>query len=196
MKPIRLTLWSVKGGVGKTTLSLNFAFHFECGIITNEYYTMLDKVLPPERFLKLSSEQQVPHIPEEHSIIFDMGGFLDKRVRQAVEQSDYVIIPTSSDKLDIQGAISTIGEIKNITKNIIVVVNKTERDEDFEEVKNLVHQIGEYPVFEIKKSRALKNIVDEKKSIIQFQKEGGLMGYTLRSLAEQFEKLTNFIINN
>ena len=107
-----------------------------------------------------------------------------------------MIILTSSDKLDIQGVISTIGEIKNITKNIIVVVNKTERVENFEEVKNLVQQIGEYPVFEIKKSRALKNIVDEKKSIIQFQQEGGLIGYTLRSLAEQFDNITNFIINN
>jgi cellulose biosynthesis protein BcsQ len=61
-----------------------------------------------------------------------MGGFLDKRVKQAIEQSDYTIIPTTSDKLDMQGAISTIGEIKDITKNIIVVVNKVEKDEDFE----------------------------------------------------------------
>jgi hypothetical protein len=55
--------------------------------------------------------------------------------------------------------------------------------------------MGNYPIFDIRKSRALKNIVDEKKSIIQFQQEGGLMGYTLRSLAEQFERLTNFITN-
>ena len=195
MKPVRLTFWSVKGGVGKTTLALNFAFHFDCGIITNERYTMLDKILPNEKFLKLTVEQQVPHIPEEHGIIFDMGGFLDKRVKQAIEQSDYTIIPTTSDKLDMQGAISTIGEIKDITKNIIVVVNKVEKDEDFEEARNLLSQMGNYPIFDIRKSRALKNIVDEKKSIIQFQQEGGLMGYTLRSLAEQFERLTNFITN-
>ena len=121
-------------GIGKTTLALNFAFHFDCGIITNERYTMLDKILPNEKFLKLAAEQQVPHIPEEHGIIFDMGGFLDKRVKQAIEQSDYTIIPTTSDKLDMQGAISTIGEIKDITKNIIVVVNKVEKDEDFEDM--------------------------------------------------------------
>jgi len=193
MKPIRLTLWSVKGGVGKTTLSLNFAFHFNCGIITNEHYTMLDKVLAKDKFLKLASSQEIPKIDKKHSIIFDMGGFLDKRVKQAIQQSDYIIIPTTGDKLDIQGTISTIGEIKNITENIIIVVNKAESKEDFYKVKALVSQIGNYPVFEIKKSRALKTITDKKQSIIQMQEKGGLIGYTLKQIANQFKELNNFI---
>ena len=144
MKPIRLTFWSVKGGVGKTTLALNFSFHFDCGIITNERYTMLDRVLTKEQFLKLAPDQTVPSIPKEHSIIFDMGGFLDTRVQQALKQSDYVIIPTTPDKLDLQGAISTIGEVKDINNNIIVVVNKTENKEEFESAKELIEQIGKY----------------------------------------------------
>lgn len=196
MKPSRLTFWSVKGGVGKTTLALNFSFHFDCGIITNERYTMLDKVLSKESFLKLKENQDVPSIPKEHSVIFDMGGFLDTRVKQAIKQSDYVIIPTTSDKLDLQGMISTIGEVKNINNNIIIVVNKSERQEDFLATQSLVKEVGDYPVFEIKKSRALKNIIDEKRSIIQTQERGGLIGYTLKSLSKQFIDLTNYITNN
>ena len=193
MKPIRLTFWSVKGGVGKTTLALNFSFHFNCGIITNERYTMLDKILTKEQFLKLAPNQSVPSIPKEHSIIFDMGGFLDSRLRQALKQSDYIIIPTTADKLDLQGAISTIGEVKSINKNIIIVINKVETKEEFNSAKKLLQKIGKFPVFEIKKSRALKNLVDDKKSIIQTQKAGGLMGYVLKSLAGQFKELNDFI---
>lgn len=195
MKPIRLTLWSVKGGVGKTSLALNFAFHFKCGIITNERYTMLDKVLPEDDFLKLPPEQNIPDIPNEYSIIFDMGGFLDKRVEEAVKQSDYVIIPTTCDKLDIQGTISTIGEIKNLTDNIIIVVNKSEKEEEFLKTAELFKEVGDYPIFEIKKSKAVKQLVDTKKSIIHSQEEGGLKGYILKSSADKFKELTNFITN-
>lgn len=152
--------------------------------------------MPKEKFLKLALDQDIPMIPKEHSVIFDMGGYLDKRVKSALLQSDYVIIPTTSDKLDLQGTISTIGEVKAINNNIIIVANKTETADDVRVIKDLIQQIGNYPVFEIKKSRALKGIIIEKQSIQNIQKQGGLKGYILKSLAKQFEDLTQFILNN
>lgn len=193
MKTTRITLWSVKGGVGKTSIALNIALSLDCGIITNERYTLLDKVLEKDKFLKLSLDQNVPQISCDHSIIFDMGGYLDKRVKQAVQQSDYVIIPTTSDKLDMQGTISTIGEVKTINNNIIIIVNKIEKDSEFEEVKKVINQIEGYPIFPIKKSRMLKNIIDEKKSIQEIKKEGGLKGYIVKALSEQLDTINNFI---
>lgn len=194
MNPIRLTFWSLKGGVGKTTLALNFAFHFKCGIITNERYSMLDKVMDNGDFLQLAQGQSMPQIPLEHNVIFDMGGYLDNRVTEAVKQSSYVIIPTSSDKLDLQGTISTIGEIEKINPNIVVIINKSENHKEFLEAKQLIQEFRQnIAVFEIKKSKALRNILDDKKSIIQSQEEGGLKGYVLKSLAEQFKELTQYI---
>ena len=86
--------------------------------------------------------------------------------------------------------------MKNINNNIIIIANKTETQEDLRLIKDLMQQIGGYPVFEIKKSRALKGIIAEKKSIQNIQKEGGLKGYILKALAKQFDEVGNFILNS
>ena len=50
-----------------------------------------------------------------------------------------------------------------------------------------------YPVVEIKFSRALPNIMKEKKSIREIVGEGGLKAYTYKPVADQFEKLIKTI---
>jgi cellulose biosynthesis protein BcsQ len=195
MKPTRITIWSLKGGVGKTTIALNLALDFHCGVITNERYTLLDKALEKGKFLKLDTEQSVPTIPKEHSIIFDMGGYIDKRVIEACMQSDYVIIPTTPTKLDLQGCIGTIQEIQEVNKNIIVVINRVDNEKDCIKAKALIKQIGDYPVFEIKKSRTMQNLIDEKQSISQIAEQGGLKGYMVQSLNTQWQEIINFITN-
>lgn len=196
MKPVRITIWSLKGGVGKTTIALNLALDFHCGVITNERYTLLDKALERGRFLKLETTQSIPNIPKEHSIIFDMGGYIDARVAEACEQSDYIIIPTTPTKLDLQGCIGTIQEIQEVNKNIIVIINRVESEKDFTKAKSLIKKVGDFPIFQIKKSRTMQNLIDEKKSISQISEQGGLKGYIVQSLNDQWKEIINFITNN
>lgn len=97
-------------------------------------------------------------------------------------------MPTIPETSDIQGCINTILEIQKYNKNIVVIANKLEKDEDLEFVQNAVNQIGKYAVFPIKKSRALPNIYIEKKSIVQMMEESPLHKHLFKKVAKQFDR--------
>jgi len=93
-----------------------------------------------------------------------------------------------------QSCISTIQAIKKYNKNIIVVANKTEAKGDLETVTNAIKQIGDYPIFEIKKSRALPNIYTAKKSIKKIMDESPLLKHSYKKVSYQFYMLVKYLI--
>ncbi|MDA9818341.1 ParA family protein [Flavobacteriaceae bacterium] len=195
---MKVVVWSLKGGVGKTTLSLNLALHYRCGVITNEVYTMIDKILPVGKFLRLSKHQDLPdmnNINKNASVIFDMGGYIDNRVLSACEQAEKIIIPTSTEKLDIQGCISTIKELKDFSDKIVIVINKVEDKKIYNFIKTFfLDKVGKYQIFGIQKSAIFKNIVDEKRSIHQIMSEGGLKSHSLKKgLWAQWNEIISFL---
>jgi hypothetical protein len=57
-----------------------------------------------------------------------------------------------------------------------------------------MNKIGTYPLFEIKKSRALPNIYLKKQSIKDMCDESPLDRYSYRKILEQFNCLIKYII--
>ncbi len=188
----KYTIWTKKGGCGKTNIAGELALRLEYPAITNEMESMLSVLLPKERLKILAPNEKVPNI--DCGMIFDFGGYIDNRIIDAIKQSHYVIVPTLPEISDIQSCISTIQAIKKYNQNIVVIANKTETKEDLETVINAIKQIGEYPVFEIKKSRALPSIYIEKKSIEQIVKQSPLLKYNYRKVSEQFDELLKYLL--
>ena len=63
------------------------------------------RVTKNRKFLRLSKHQDLPNmnnINKNASVVFDMGGYIDNRVLSACEQAEKIIVPTSTEKLDIQ----------------------------------------------------------------------------------------------
>jgi hypothetical protein len=58
---------------------------------------------------------------------------------------------------------------------------------EYEAVRKGIRRFFKYPVFEIKKSKALPNIFREKKSVRDMAAEGGLKKYHYESVANQFD---------
>lgn len=188
----KFIVWTIKGGTGKTSISAEISLRLNLPIITNEPYTTLDLIFDDDRLLQLKQNEKVPYY-QDQGIIFDFGGYIDSRVVDAIKQSDYVIVPTIPEISDIQVLINSILEIQKYNQNIIIIVNKIEKKTDVDIVEKAINSLGSYPIFEIKKSRALPNIYIEKKSIKEMMKENPLLKYAYRGVNEQFNKIINFI---
>jgi len=190
---MRIAVYNIKGGVGKTRIALNLALTLDCAIITNETYTpTLEKILDPKRYIKLGVDENLGSYKGNFDIIFDFGGFLDDRISKALKQSDLVIIPTVNEYDDFASTFSIIPEIESYNKNILIVVNKAQKG-DFEHIKKGIKEIYNYPVFELKLSRALPNMTNEGKSIRAMVKDGGLKAFNYKDVNDQFEKIIKHI---
>ena len=189
----KFIVWTIKGGDGKTTISAELALRLNLPIITNEPYTTLDIIFDEDKLLQLKKDESVPEYKDQ-GMIFHIGGYIDDRVVDAINQSDYVIVPTIPEISDIQVSINSILEIQKHNKNIVVVVNKTENKTDIETVGKAVKKIGDFPIFEIKKSRALPNIYTEKKSIQEMVRTNNLHRFYYKKVDDQFKKIIEFIV--
>lgn len=193
----KITVYSLKGGQGKTSISCELSLELNWPIITNDIHSPLETILTEDSILKLAPGEYIPAVEEleEAELIFDFGGYLDPRIIDALKMTDLVIIPVSDfgKKLDTQGFISSIAEAEAYNNNIIIVLNKM-REEDAVDVRaELKKHKYSYPIFEIRKSEAIEKMLNTGVSISQIVKDGGLLGWTYRGINGDFQKLIKYI---
>ena len=190
-----LTIWSCKGGVGKTSIAVELAERLGAGIITNE----ANSRLPLFSFLKgkyyvLEHEQTISELNINEDVILDFGGMVDPRVLEAIELSRYILMPVTPSMIDIQKCAEDIEGIltafkmasedlsqeefivliNEILSRIVIIVNKNVMEGDsqavVEQITNILKASGIehcFRYFTIPESRALKNMHTEMLSIKQ-----------------------------
>jgi cellulose biosynthesis protein BcsQ len=190
---MKVTIFNLKGGQGKTTLSLTLALLYGFVIVTNDEYSPIEKVLPKNKTKHLKNNEALPNVPPDVDLIYDFGGHPDKRVMEASKESKWVIVPIIYESaLDMQVSIKAIREIEKFNKNIIIVISKTQKG-DFEKATEILSDFFQYPAFEIKKSSAFTKMVDTQKSIKSLMNESYLFSYHYRKPLEQIEVIKNYI---
>jgi len=189
----RLTVYHIKGGTGKTRIASNLALTLNWGLITNDEYSIVSRVIPRSKCRILAQHDEFPRYPDKIPLVYDLGGKIDKRVGIAIEESHYVIVPILPYKEDIQTGLDFIAEIQAINPKIIIVVNKT-KPKQFENIRKVLKgYYPDFPVFELKNSTAMSRMVLEKKSIREITLTNKLFRRHYQKLNKQFDQLINYI---
>lgn len=163
---MKIVVWNLKGGQGKTVLSMAIAMLEGFYVVTNDVHSPIDEVLGEDRALRLSMRDKLPETPPEVNLIYDFGGYPDARIIEAAKIADCVVVPIIYDSpLEMQVTINALAEIEKYTDRIVIVINKA-KPGDFERAEAVFAEFGyEYPIFEIKKSTAFGRAIEHKKSL-------------------------------
>ena len=137
-------VYSIKGGVGKTTLSVQISQMFDYTYVTNDSHSSAHNLMPEEKGFLVSSEE-CDEIPFDENIVYDFGGFKDTRINNIIRQADKIIIPTLTSIVDVQATMATLKDVAQINKNIVIAINRTKNN-------NKAIELKEYLTEEIKKS--------------------------------------------
>lgn len=182
-----------KGSQGKSTLANAIAYQKGFGIITNDIDSSVDEFIPEERVLKLRNDDPFPEIPEGWNLVFDAKAGVDEPiVQQAVKASDWVLIPTVYGVEELKRALRSIQEVEKLNPKIVVVANMLKQGQ-LEEITDIIRQHFEYPIFPIRFSKPVAELLFLPESIEEKYQKGGLAGYTIRDVREQFLDLFRFL---
>ncbi|MDR1926361.1 MAG: hypothetical protein LBQ13_01565 [Endomicrobium sp.] len=195
---MRVVIFNLKGGQGKTSLAINLALTLNAGVVTNDVYSPLEKILSDNQFLKIGMDEEYPEIVEDNMlVIYDLGGWIDRRSIKLFKAADLIIIPVINDFINNQVSINTIEEVRKHSDKILIVANRTEKN-DYLEIKSIMdgfYKNDKYPILEIKKTTAFSKIFEKGKSINNIIAEDKLLAFSYREVQRQMQSIVDFIKN-
>lgn len=143
-------VYSIKGGVGKTTLSVQISQMLEYTYVTNDSHSSAHNLMPEEKGFLVSSEEY-EEIPYDDNVVYDFGGFKDTRINDIIKQAKKIVIPTLTSIVDVQATLATLKDVIEINKHIVIIVNRAKNN-------NKATELKEYLEDEIKKLDSNVNI--------------------------------------
>jgi len=209
-KGIKISVYSAKGGEGKTPIATNIALDRGYALATNEAFHVFTDFIPEDLLLALKPNEAFPEIPDEISVVFDLAGSITENsisIISALKQSDIVIIPISNEVKALNAGIGTIREVKQFTDNILVVASKLDKDKkdifsddwtkssSFINIQNQVKANIDFDVtiLPLKRSKVFDMIFESEMSIKKIMKTSPLANYNYRSVSTQFEEIYKYI---
>jgi cellulose biosynthesis protein BcsQ len=195
-KAPRIMIYNTKGGVGKTALALNFALTFNYGVVTNDRSSIIDDVLLDNQYMILDKNEELPKFPKKWPLVFDFGGYPDKRALDVLKICQFIIIPVLPHDENIQTSLDFIQELKGYKDEgkIIIAVNQT-TGKQYDKIKrDINYYYPEMAVFNIKKSTAFRWLAKEKKSIQDLAYFYKLHSRHFKIIAEQFNHIARHLI--
>ncbi len=191
---MQVIIFNQKGGVGKSMLATQIALYFDATIIELDPYGVLTQTLDEDRVYKVGLDEDIPEITEG-DVVYDFGGFDDKRLDVVSKNADLIIIPFNP---TINALGTTLESYKRASEQnvpILFVVNAIIKDQDaldaIEYLKETTRDDIEY--FIIPHTRALQTSENEGQSIIELANSSGLKRHTYKKISATMTELMKLI---
>jgi len=191
---VQVIIFNQKGGVGKSMLATQIALYFDATIIELDPYGVLTQTLDEDRVYKVGLDEDIPEITEG-DVVYDFGGFDDKRLDVVSKNADLIIIPFNP---TINALGTTLESYKRASEQnvpILFVVNAIIKDQDaldaIEYLKETTRDDIEY--FIIPHTRALQTSENEGQSIIELANSSGLKRHTYKKISATMTELMKLI---
>lgn len=205
---MKISIYSIKGGCGKTPIAINFAVDKGFALATNEAFDAFTGFFDDDLLLFTAADEEFPEIPNNIDIVFDLAGTMSKNdysTLSAIRQSDVVIVPIWNNRLSFLGGLRAIQSVHKIGKPVIVVATKLAaktkkkgqswiESEDFQcvlqAVSSLKCELGYMPaVLPLKFSEVFETVLGECVSVEWLASKSGLAKYTHAELLGQFKDI-------
>ena len=193
------TVFSLKGGVGKTAFSIALSLELEkkgldVPVLSNDRVSIVEDVLG-ERGMVLEENQDFPsQLKKNDDFILDLGGFLDDRVVNVVKKSKNVVIPTLSDYGSLQATITTVNDIKRLNDNVTIILNRIDKNEFLGIYEVIRDSCGAFQVFPLKNSKAFENAQNKKKSISQMMEDEPIRRKQYAEVQKQLDSIYSHLV--
>jgi cellulose biosynthesis protein BcsQ len=195
-----VSVYTHKGGQGKTSIAVTYALFSQSHYFTNDYRggaeALFKGCLGEDRLHIIREDTAEVRIYERS--VFDFGGFSDARVREILERCDLTIVPLCyQSRLDLDAFYNSMRTVLRITPKVMAIVNNTSprilKDGLVEEIGKAFD--GQVPVKVIKRSAYMTYLVDEGKNPLELT-DRGAQGKNIRifqqALTDVFTDIQNF----
>jgi MinD superfamily P-loop ATPase len=158
---MQIATYTIKGGTGKSALSICLSLENDLGIISNDALFPYDHYIEDDNLLVVNPDQNFPHIPTDYKVVYDLGGYADGRVIEILKAVELVIVPMLPGDEQQEICRRSIANIAQFNKNILVVANcYTEK-----EFAELGDTFEGFPLLWFAKTKALDRIKEHKKPL-------------------------------
>ena len=158
---MQIATYTIKGGTGKSALSICLSLENDLGIISNDALFPYDHYIKDDNLLVVNPDEDFPSIPSDMKVIYDLGGYADQRVIEILKAVELVIVPMLTGDEQQEICRRSIANIAQFNKNILVVANcYTEK-----EFAELPKKFEGFPLLWFAKTKALDRIKEHKKPL-------------------------------
>lgn len=160
------------GRMGKTTIAYTLyktakeSFKYVTNDLANASIN-LEMNIPKEDLAHFPNEEEININPEDN-IIFDFGGKPDDRLLEVAEYVDFIIVPlVFQSNSELQLSIKNINALIEKNKNIIVVINNTDKNESRLLKTVLLGSYEEITILEISHSKYIRRLANEGNTVFE-----------------------------
>jgi len=207
---MNISLFSLKGGVSKTSIALNLALELDYPFIENDQYGGVSDLLnkyqhTPRAFLVGKDEE---YISLRSNAVYDFSTCVDDRSKVILAKSDLVIIPTLHSYQDIKLTVQCVNTLSALGQNnILIVINrintrykKTQGSRswysDYENTKHSIQQALDNRSIDfigIRENKGWSKATELGKSVLMLAKSHSLMAKNYHGAIKDLTKLLTTI---